>query len=112
MIDGREISREEIASPDHRREHECRVANTPRHWSHVIERPAQRQHTIRRDQSACWLETGDPTARGGNANGAACVGPDRSASELRGHGDRRATARAAGDAGEIPRVVRWPEVLV
>src|SRR6476661_3889112 len=74
------------------------ILGAPSDGSNVIERPAQRDHTVATDTSIGRLETGRATTRRGNADRAAGIAANRAQAHARDHRSRRAAAGATGDA--------------
>ena len=79
-----------------------------------IERERQRHDAREADEPVRRLEPGEAAKRRGNANRASCVGADRGGRESARHRNRRAAARAAGDAmrARVPRIPRRAHRLV
>ncbi len=87
------------------REHERGIGHRPRHRPDVIERPRQRHGPGPAHPPVRRLQPDDAAARGGQANGAAGVGTERSQRQSRGHGGGRAAPRSAGDVTGAPWVL-------
>ena len=80
------------------------VGHATRHWSDVVERRRERDHSRDRDPAVAGLDRADAAARGRNAQRAAGVAAQRSRRHPSGQGGSAATARPAGHAVERPRV--------
>ena len=91
---------------DHRAEQQRAVGDVARERAGLVERGRERDHPVAADRAVRRLHPDDPAQRGGLADRAAGVGPDRPRRGARGDRARGAAARAAGDALGVPRVER------
>ena len=88
----------------HRGEHVGGVLDGARERPDLVERRAEGEQAVARDAAVGRLEADDAAQRGRLADRAAGVGAERDRRQAGRHRDRRAAARAAGDAVERPRV--------
>ena len=91
---------------------ECRVFDRGGQRPDLIEAAGVGDEAVAADAAVGWLDADNAAERRGLADRAAGIAAERDGHDASGDGCRAAAAAAAGHAGDIPRIERWPEARV